>query len=216
MFVTVFSNYRSPAYRARSTVRTLFGAVAVAVAVAVVHLPAAFADSTGSAESRFPDALRTLVPPEPQPLPALRGPATAIVVLGYGLLPDGTMRPELIDRLHAGFVQALLAPASPVIVTGGNPHNGITEAQAMADWLIRHGIPAERIHLEPDADSTVQNAEHSARIMREIGAQDAVVVTSADHIDRAVGTFTDAGVDVVGTVTPDQVPRLTWQFGPGQ
>ncbi|MFD6162075.1 YdcF family protein [Nocardia sp. NPDC060256] len=134
-------------------------------------------------------------------------------MLGYGLLPDGTMRPELIDRLHAGFVQALLAPASPIIVTGGNPHNGVTEARAMADWLVRHGIPVERIHLEPDAGSTVQNAERSARIMRAIGARDAVVVTSADHIDRAVGTFIDAGVDVVGAVTPDQVPRLAWQFG---
>ncbi|MFI6044857.1 YdcF family protein [Nocardia sp. NPDC051321] len=214
MFATLFSNYRGTACAVRRTARTLFGAVAVAVTL--VHLPAALAESTGSADSALPDALRDLVPQAPEPLPALHGPATAIVVLGYGLLPDGTMRPELIDRLHAGFVQALLAPASPIIVTGGNPHNGVTEARAMADWLVQHGIPAERIHLEPDADSTVQNAERSARIMRAIGARDAVVVTSADHIDRAVDTFIDAGVDVVGAVTPDRVPRLVWQFGPGR
>ncbi|MEV6559907.1 YdcF family protein [Nocardia sp. NPDC051756] len=213
MFAAVLSNYRGTAGTVRRAARTLFGAVAVAAALA--HLPAAVADSTGSADVALPDVLRSLVPPTPEPLPALHGPATAIVVLGYGLLPDGTMRPELVDRLHAGFVQALLAPASPIIVTGGNPHNGVTEARAMADWLVQHGIPAERIHLEPDADSTVQNAERSARIMHAIGARDAVVVTSADHIDRAVGTFTAAGVQVVGAVTPDQVPRLTWQFGPG-
>ncbi|WP_307621742.1 hypothetical protein [Nocardia lijiangensis] len=35
-------------------------------------------------------------------------------------------------------VQALLAPASPVIVTGGNSRNGVSEAQAMAEWLIAH------------------------------------------------------------------------------
>ncbi|PXX70722.1 DUF218 domain-containing protein [Nocardia tenerifensis] len=220
MFPTLFSNRRGTACTIRRTARTVFGAVAVAVAL--VHLPAAFAEgsgsfaeSTGSADRALPDALRTLVPPAPEPLPALYGPSTAIVVLGYGLLPDGSMRPELIERLHAGFVQALLAPASPIIVTGGNPHNGVTEARAMADWLVRHGIPAGRIHLEPDADSTAQNAVRSARIMRDIGARDAVVVTSADHIDRAVGTFIDAGVDVVGAVTPDQVPPLAWQFGPG-
>ncbi|WP_194833501.1 YdcF family protein [Nocardia sp. XZ_19_369] len=210
----MFANpFRGPSCPARRTVRTLFGAVAVAAAL--VHYPAALAEGTGSTDRALPDVLRALVPPEPEPLPALHGPATAIVVLGYGLLPDGSMRPELIDRLHAGFVQALLAPASPIIVTGGNPHNGITEARAMADWFVEHGIAPERIHLEPEAASTVQNAEHSARIMRAIGARDAVVVTSADHIDRAVGTFTDAGVEVVGTVTPDQIPPLAWQFGPG-
>ncbi|MBF6191504.1 YdcF family protein [Nocardia beijingensis] len=147
-------------------------------------------------------------------MPIPRGPVTAIVVLGYGLLPDGGMRQELVERLHAGYVQALLAPVSPIIVTGGNARNGVTEARAMADWLIAHGMPAARVHLEPEAGTTAQNAERSATIMRAIGARDAVVITSADHLDRAVGTFHDAGVDVVGTVTPEQVPPLAWRFGP--
>ncbi|MCP2275856.1 YdcF family protein [Nocardia amikacinitolerans] len=193
----------------RGTVRALLG-VATA-ATALLHAPCALADGgTGSASASAP-------PPHlASALPALgfRGPDTAVVVLGYGLLPDGGMRQELLARLHAGFVQALLAPASPVIVTGGNPRNGVTEARAMADWLIARGIPAERVIVEPDAASTAQNAEHSARIMRDIGARDAVVVTSADHIDRAVRDFSGAGVDVVATVTPDQVPVLASPFGP--
>ena len=151
--------------------------------------------------------------PSGQPL-GFRGPRTAIVVLGYGLLPDGEMRPELISRLHAGYLQALLAPLSPIIVTGGNPRNGVTEARAMADWLIGHGIPAERVHIEAEAVSTAQNAERSARIMHDIGMRDAVVVTSADHIDRAAALFGDAGVAVVATVTPEKVPPLVWEFGP--
>lgn len=78
----------------------------------------------------------------PNPFPSLQGPQTAIVVLGYGLLPGGVLRPELVGRLQAAFVQALAAPASPIIVTGGNPVNGITEAAAMQAWLQRNGIPA--------------------------------------------------------------------------
>ncbi|WP_336087431.1 YdcF family protein [Nocardia sp. SSK8] len=139
----------------------------------------------------------------------LRGPETAIVILGYGLLPDGSMRPELVDRLTAGYVQAVLAPLSPIVVTGGNPHNGVTEADAMAAWLVEQGIPAERVHREAQADSTIQNARFSAAILREIGARDAVVVTSADHIDRAVANFLGAGVVVVSAVTPEQVPPFT-------
>ncbi|MEU7221761.1 hypothetical protein [Nocardia iowensis] len=34
--------------------------------------------------------------------PTPQGPETAIVIPGYGLLPDGSMRPELINRLQAG------------------------------------------------------------------------------------------------------------------
>ncbi|MEV0296902.1 YdcF family protein [Nocardia sp. NPDC050710] len=179
---------------------------ALTVAAALLEAPYALADGTGSAATPDP------APAAPSSL-GFRGPGTAIVVLGYGLFPDGAMRPELIARLHAGFAQALLAPASPIIVTGGNPRGGVTEAQAMAQWLIRHGIPPDRVHLEPDASSTAENAGESARIMRDIGARDAVVITSTDHLDRAVGDFLDAGVEVVGTVTPDQVPLLAAPFG---
>ncbi|NEW46901.1 YdcF family protein [Nocardia cyriacigeorgica] len=182
---------------------TAFAVLGAATMVgAGLHAPAATADSTGSAE--FVSG----------PLAQVHGPGTAIVVLGYGLLPDGTMRPELIDRLHAGYVQALLAPASPIIVTGGNPRNGVSEAVVMADWLVRHGIPAHRVHLDPAAVDTVQNAQHSARIMHDIGVTDAVVVTSADHIDRAVASFVAAGVAVAAAVTPDHVPAFAWVFGP--
>ncbi|MFE7743884.1 YdcF family protein [Nocardia sp. NPDC057455] len=191
--------------------RTVLGALAVTAAL-TTNPPHAAADGSGSADAQPAiTAPFTLVP---APTPTVRGPVTAIIVLGYGLLPDGGMRLELIDRLHAGYVQALLAPFSPIIVTGGNACNGVTEARAMADWLIARGIPNARINLEPEADTTAQNAVRSATIMRAIGARDAVVITSADHMDRAVGTFHDAGVDVVGTVTPEQVPSGLWRFGP--
>ncbi|MFI5719121.1 YdcF family protein [Nocardia sp. NPDC051750] len=148
------------------------------------------------------------------PLARIHGPGTAIVILGYGLLPDGSMRPELVDRLRAGYIQALLAPQSPVIVTGGNPRNGITESAAMADWLIRHGLPAHRVHQEPAAADTLQNAERSAPLIFALGAHDVVVVTSENHIGRAADSFAKAGVPVVSTLTPGQIPEFVTVFGP--
>ncbi|NKY55025.1 YdcF family protein [Nocardia flavorosea] len=148
------------------------------------------------------------------PLPRVHGPGTAIVILGYGLLPDGTMRPELVNRLRAGYIQALLAPHSPVIVTGGNPRNGVTEAAAMAEWLVGHGLPAHRVHQEPAAATTVQNARRSAQLIRALGVHDAVVVTSEDHIDRAADSFTAAGVSVAATLTPRQIPGFVAVWGP--
>lgn len=145
-------------------------------------------------------------------LPATYGPQTAIVVLGYGLLPDGTMRPELGNRLHAALIQAYMSPASPVIVTGGNPQNGISEAEAMRRWLIGRGLPGDRIHVEDRAGSTVQNALFSTRMLRDLGATSAVVVTSPNHIRRAVADFIVAGTTVVGAMT--SLEQLVSQLPP--
>lgn len=115
-----------------------------------------------------------------------------------------------MGRLQAAFVQALAAPASPIIVTGGNPVNGITEAAAMQGWLQRNGIPAGRIHAEHRAGSTVQNALFSTELIRFIGASSAVVVTSANHIRRATVDFNVAGIPVIGAMsTVNQIlPQL--------
>lgn len=146
-------------------------------------------------------------------LPFPHGPDTAIVILGFGLLPDGSMRPELVERLRAGYVEAFFSPASPIIVTGGNPQAGITEAQAMADWLIARGLPPDRIHLEDAATCTVENAEFAAVVMDDLGTRDAVLVTSDDHMPRALATFTAAGVAVTDTYTADDLLDLL-VFGP--
>lgn len=148
-------------------------------------------------------------------LPDTYGPETAIVVLGYGLLPDGTMRAELSNRLHAALVQAFMSPASPVIVTGGNPRNGVTEAQVMADWLNIRGVARQRIYTETQAGSTVQNAEFSAKLMEALGAHKAVLITSADHMRRALDNFLAAGIPVVATMTPDVAPLWAQPFGAG-
>ncbi|WP_157117261.1 YdcF family protein [Nocardia vaccinii] len=142
----------------------------------------------------------------PNPLPAMIGPQTALVVLGYGLLPNGAMRPELVNRLQAAWLQAVAAPSSTIVVTGGAPQNGVPEAAAMAGWLIGHGIPASRILVEDRSDSTVQNALFSTRIMRDRGIGSAVVITSPNHIRRAVTDFIVAGTRVVGAMTsPNEI-----------
>ncbi len=149
---------------------------------------------------RVMDAIGAAVGTLPNPLPALIGPQTAIVVLGYGLLPDGALRPELVHRLNAAWVQAVAAPFSRVVLTGGNPQNGVAEADAMAGFLIGRGIPASRIIVENRAGSTVQNALFSTDLLRDAGLTSAVVVTSPNHIRRAVADFIVAGTAVVGAM----------------
>lgn len=117
---------------------------------------------------------------------------TAIVVLGAGLYDDGTMRPVLVERLQAALALAERYRASPIVVSGGVPRSGVTEARAMRDWLVANGVAPERITEEDTSASTVENANNTASILADRGAQGAVVVSSSNHVERALIDFRKA------------------------
>jgi uncharacterized SAM-binding protein YcdF (DUF218 family) len=133
----------------------------------------------------------------------------AIVILGYGLKPDGTMREILRRRVLTGLITAQFFPQSPIIVTGGNPKNGNTEAGQMRKMLMLLGFPDNRIIVEDKANSTVQNAQFSVPLAKEADTSGIIVVTSSTHQDRADGNFIDAGGNVLATVSyPDGDPSV--------
>ena len=117
---------------------------------------------------------------------------TDIVILGAGLSPEGEIPPVLEERLRTGHRLANAYPTSRIIVTGGVPKNGRTEAQAMGDWLRGAGIAPWRITEEGNSNSTVQNAQFTDQIFRERGTTAAVVVTNDFHLNRAVLNFRQA------------------------
>ncbi len=116
----------------------------------------------------------------------------AIVILGYALADDGTMKEPLIERLKTGLAVANKYPNSKIIVTGGVPKQGITEADAMSKWLISQGINKDRIILENKSTDTVENGLFSTAILEKEGLKDVTVVTSASHIRRALAVFKEA------------------------
>lgn len=125
----------------------------------------------------------------------------AIVILGYGLGADGTIAPELVNRLTAGKSQADASPALPIVVTGGVPKKGVTEAAAMQKWLVANGVAGSRITPEDKSGSTVANAQNTAAILASRGIRDIVLVTSPNHIRRGAADFAATGLRVVATVT---------------
>jgi uncharacterized SAM-binding protein YcdF (DUF218 family) len=132
----------------------------------------------------------------------------AIVILGYGLTPDGWMRPILYTRVLTGLAVAQAFPQSPIIVTGGNPRNGRTEAGEMRNLLRLLGFPANRIIVEDKANSTVQNARFSVPLAKKADTSGIILVTSSTHQGRADGNFADAGGNVLATVSfPDGNPQ---------
>jgi uncharacterized SAM-binding protein YcdF (DUF218 family) len=138
----------------------------------------------------------------------------AIVILGYGLNPDGTMRTILRRRVLTGLIVAQFFPQSPIVVTGGNPKNGNTEAGQMRKMLTLLGFPDNRIIVEDKANSTVQNARFSVPLAKQAGTSGIILVTSTTHQGRADGNFADAGGNLLATVSyPDGDPTMnTAQF----
>ncbi|TPG33594.1 YdcF family protein [Mycolicibacterium hodleri] len=139
------------------------------------------------------------------PVPAVKDfSKPAIVILGYGLNPDGTMRTILRRRVLTGLAVVQSFPQSPVIVTGGNPQSGNTEAGQMRKMLLLLGIPDDRIIVEDRANSTVQNAQFSVPLAKQAGTSGIILVTSTTHQGRADGDFADAGGNLLATVSyPD-------------
>lgn len=169
----------------RSRCKTVIGALLVALAFACAAAPQANAQPAGKDFTK-----------------------PAIVILGYGLTPDGWMRPILYTRVLTGLAVAQAFPQSPIIVTGGNPKNGRTEAGEMRNLLRLLGFPANRIIVEDKANSTVQNAQFSVPLAKKADTSGIILVTSSTHQGRADGNFADAGGDMLATVSfPDGNPQ---------
>lgn len=115
-------------------------------------------------------------------------PVAAVVVLGAGV--NGTVPSlSLQVRLEAALDYIADKPDIPIVVTGSQgPGEDISEAQCMADWLIGHGVAADRILLEDQADNTEENIEFSQAMLRDNGidvTSHIAVVTSDYHLCRA-------------------------------
>lgn len=93
-----------------------------------------------------------------------------IVVLGFQLEPDGTMREELIQRLGVVLRSAQKYPNAYIVCTGGgtaSENPSATEAGRMAEWLIANGIDSGRVIVEDKSLTTAQNAMYTFDILKE-------------------------------------------------
>ena len=115
-----------------------------------------------------------------------------MVVLGFQLNPDGSMRDELIERLNVALVCAKKYPNALIVCTGGGTaaeNKSATEAGKMAEYLIAHGIAAERSIVEDRSQTTAQNAVYTYEILAEGYPQvhQIAIISSDYHI--ATGTL---------------------------
>ncbi len=115
-----------------------------------------------------------------------------IVALGFQLAPDGTMRPELVERLKVVLNSARKYPDALIVCTGGGTaadNKDATESGRMAEWLMENGVDEKRIIVEDRSMTTAQNAIYTYDILSEKYPQvtKLAIVSSDYHI--ATGTL---------------------------
>jgi len=110
------------------------------------------------------------------------------IVLGSRLI-HGKVPPLLRARLDTALEQYRLweerGRAVTLIPSGGQgPDESRPEGEAMGEYLLAHGVPADRVIVEDRAVNTRENLEFSRALMDDPQAE-AIVVTNNFHVFRA-------------------------------
>ena len=141
-----------------------------------------------------------------------------LVVLGFQLNPDGTIRPELEERLKVALAASRQYPQAFIVCTGGgtaadNPD--ATEAGRMAEWLEANGVDPARIIAEDHSLTTAQNAVYTFDLLTEKCPQvkQIAIISSDYHIATGVLLF---GAESVLRDSPvSVVSNAAWQAPAG-
>jgi uncharacterized SAM-binding protein YcdF (DUF218 family) len=141
--------------------------------------------------------------------------ADFVVVLGSGLAGGDRVPPLLASRLDRGrhVYQTLLArgKTSPVMIVSGGKGDDerLSEAEAMARYLIESGVPGDRVVREDQSRTTDENLSFSKTIMgRLLPGYRCIIVTSNYHVFRAAILARTIGVN--GQVTGARTAGYYW------
>lgn len=121
----------------------------------------------------------------------------ALIVLGAGIKGEELTYP-LLHRLNKAVEYSKKNKRALIIVSGGQgPQENITEALAMERFLIKNGIPVEKIIKEEKASSTYENFAFSRRILDGYFKRPYKVafITNNFHVYRATRLARIAGIE---------------------
>lgn len=171
---------------------------AIVAAVASVALVAAALTPLGN----------MLLTPLEQRFPAMRFPddgIDGIIVLGGSYDSQSTAYLSTIlleEDTEPMAVMADLArryPRARIIFSGGTDPSspGPSEAAFAKQYFVSFGIAADRISIEGRSLTTAENARFTANLIHPSPQSRWLLVTSAYHMPRSMGTFRRAGFNVI-------------------
>ena len=121
--------------------------------------------------------------------------ADCIIVLGAGLKPDGTPNHMLRDRLDLAINLYEAGICKKLLLTGDHGTNGYDEVNAMKNYVLSKGVPAEQVFLDHAGFSTYDSMYRAKEVFC---VEKAIVVTQKYHLYRAVYIGNGLGIDIYG------------------
>lgn len=123
-------------------------------------------------------------------------PAKPVVIVpGAGLNPDGTPSAPLRDRVEAAAELYFAGKAQKILMSGDNRFINYNEPESMRQYALVLGVPDEDIVLDYAGRSTYDTCYRAKAIF---GVEDALIVTQAYHLPRAVYLCDHLGVKITG------------------
>jgi len=149
-----------------------------------------------------------------------RGAPDGIIVLGGAIAPQISRErgaPQLSGSAERVTIIAGLArdyPNARIVYSGGDA-SLLQDEGAEADYLYplldSFGVPRDRVTLEAGARNTYQNAVLSKELVKPKPGERWLLVTSAEHMPRAIGCFRRVGF-AVEAYPVDWHTRPRWRF----
>jgi vancomycin permeability regulator SanA len=121
------------------------------------------------------------------------------IVFGAQVLPSGRPSQALAHRLDAAVALYRAGLVERLLLTGDGGAPEYDEPAAMRAYVLARGVPDGAIVRDPAGFRTYDSC-HRARVVFGIGPDEAVLVTQAYHLPRAVYTCARLGVRADGFV----------------
>ena len=119
-----------------------------------------------------------------------------MVVLGNWMNNDGTISATMRTRLELALKAYSEFAIDYIVVSGGmaNSVAGISEAEAMYNYLVAHGIDGNIIIKEDQSMSTQQNATYTMKKLENIDFNNLIIVSTIEHFVnyQTIKFFNDA------------------------
>jgi uncharacterized SAM-binding protein YcdF (DUF218 family) len=128
-----------------------------------------------------------------------------IIVLGGAIDSEASAARDALEldaaaeRIVAMLELARRFPNARIVFSGGSGNlidNSVPEAPIAGQLLDRFGIAPARVVLEDQSRTTYENAALVRRLVEPKPGERWLLVTSAFHMPRSIGTFRTAGFDV--------------------
>lgn len=140
--------------------------------------------------------------------PAQSAPSGRVaVVFGAGLTRDGSPSQVLRDRVATAVDLYNAGKVEKLLMSGDNRFDNYNEPAAMRDYAVRLGMPEADIVLDYAGRRTYDTCYRAKAIF---GVQQALLVTQAFHLPRAIFTCDALGLDAQGVIAD----RRAYRRGP--